>query len=84
MHEDNEKRNAGDKRDADKIQADSEPAHGAAEEVVGGLVGVQKLLISAGTREIKYVSILPDRKEKKVREKKNTIPHLSSCFTLLS
>lgn len=49
VHEDNEKRNAGDKRDADKIQADSEPAHGAAEEVVGGLVGVQKLLISAGT-----------------------------------
>lgn len=49
MHEDNEKRNAGDKRDADKIQADSEPAHGTAEEVVGGLIGVQKLLISAGT-----------------------------------
>lgn len=57
MHEDNEKRNAGDKRDADKIQADSEPAHGAAEEVVGGLVGVQKLLISAGTREIKKKKI---------------------------
>lgn len=66
MHEDNEKRNAGDKRDADKIQADSEPAHGATEEVVGGLVGVKKLLISAGTREIKNVSILADREEKKV------------------
>lgn len=66
MHEDNEKCNAGDKRDADKIQADSEPAHGAAEEVVGGLVGVQQLLISAGTREIKSQGILADREEKKV------------------
>lgn len=49
MHEDNEERNAGDKRDADKIKPDREPTHGAAEEVVGGLVGVQELLISAGT-----------------------------------
>lgn len=52
MHEDNKKCHSGDKRDADKIQADSEPTHGAAEEVVGRLVSVQELLIS-GNAEIK-------------------------------
>lgn len=41
VHEDNEERDSSDKRDADEVQADSQPAHGAAEEVVGGLVGVQ-------------------------------------------
>lgn len=83
MHEDNEKCNAGDKRDADKIQADSEPAHGAAEEVVGGLVGVQQLLISAGTREIKSQHILADSEEKrKLGKKKIQSPssrHASLC-----
>lgn len=74
MHEDNEKCNAGDKRDADKIQADSEPAHGAAEEVVGGLVGVQQLLISAGTREIKSQHILADSEEKRKLGKKKYNP----------
>lgn len=68
MHEDNEKRNAGDKRDADKIQANSEPAHGTAEEVVGGLVGVQKLLISAGTREIRKQCILLGREVQKIKK----------------
>lgn len=51
MHEDNKECHSGDKRDADKIQADSKPTHGAAEEVVGGLVSVQKLLISGEHRD---------------------------------
>lgn len=51
MHEDNKKCHSSDERDADKIQADSEPTHGAAEEVVGGLVSVQKLLISGECRD---------------------------------
>lgn len=41
MHEDNEKCYSSDKRDADEVQADSQPTHCTAEEVVGGLVGVQ-------------------------------------------
>lgn len=46
MHEDNKKCHSSDKRDADEIQADSQPTYSTAEEVVGGLVGVQQLLIS--------------------------------------
>lgn len=41
VHEDNEKCNSSDKRDADEVQADSEPTHSTTEEVVGGLVSVQ-------------------------------------------
>lgn len=41
VHEDNEKCYTSDKRDADEVQADSQPSHCATEEVVGGLVGVQ-------------------------------------------
>lgn len=77
MHEDNEKRNAGDKRDADKIQADSEPAHSAAEEVVGGLVGVQKFLISAGTREIKNNNVYYEAGREEVQSP--TSRHASLC-----
>lgn len=77
MHEDNKKCHSGDKRDADKIQADSEPTHGTAEEVVGGLVSVQKLLIS-GERRDKTFHYGEGKEGKK---KKNS---LLSCFTLLS
>lgn len=41
MHEDNEQCDDGDKKDADKVQPNSQPTHGATEEVVGGLVVVQ-------------------------------------------
>lgn len=41
MHEDDEKCYTGDERDADEVQADSQPTHSATEEVVGSLVGVQ-------------------------------------------
>ena len=41
MHEDYEKCNSSDKRDADEVQADSQPTHSTTEEVVGRLVGVQ-------------------------------------------
>lgn len=46
MHEDDEKCYSSDKRDADEVQADSQPTHGTAEEVVGSLIGVQQFLIS--------------------------------------
>lgn len=46
MHEDNEKCHGSDKKDADEVQPESQPTHSTAEEVVGGLVCVQKLLIS--------------------------------------
>ena len=51
MHEDDEKCYTSDKGDADEVQADSQPTHGAAEEVVGGLVGVQQFLISGGEKK---------------------------------
>ena len=51
MHEDNEKCYSSDKRDADEVQADSQPAHSATKEVVGGLVGVQQFLISKKRKE---------------------------------
>lgn len=41
VHEDNEERDSSDKRDADEVQPNSQPTHGATEEVVGGLVIVQ-------------------------------------------
>lgn len=41
MHEDNEECDSSDKRDADEVQPNSHPTHGATEEVVGGLVAVQ-------------------------------------------
>ena len=41
MHEDNEKSDTSGESDADEVQANSQPTHGAAKEVVGGLVGVQ-------------------------------------------
>lgn len=41
MHEDNEQCDESDKKDADEVQPNSQPAHGATEEVVGGLVVVQ-------------------------------------------
>lgn len=46
MHEDDEERDSSDKRDADEVQPNSQPTHGATEEVVGGLVVVKQLLIS--------------------------------------
>lgn len=46
LHEDNEKCHGGDKGDADEVKANRQPAHCTTEEVVGGLVGVQELLIS--------------------------------------
>lgn len=47
MHEDNEECDGSDKRDADEIQTNGQPTHGTTEEVVGGLVVVQQLLISS-------------------------------------
>lgn len=46
MHEDNEQCDNSDEKDADEVQPNSQPAHGATEEVVGGLVVVEQLLIS--------------------------------------
>ena len=48
MHEDDEQRHGADERDADEVQAHRQPAHGAAEQVVGRLVGVQQLLVPGG------------------------------------
>lgn len=50
VHEDDEHRREGDEEDADDVQADGQPAHGTAEEEVGGLVGIQQGLIPAGQR----------------------------------
>lgn len=41
VHEDNKECDSSDKRDADEVQPNSQPTHGATKEVVGGLVAVQ-------------------------------------------
>lgn len=41
LHTDDEQRRESYERDADEVQAHSQPAHGTAEEEVGGLVGIQ-------------------------------------------
>lgn len=83
MHEDNKKCHSGDKRDADKIQADSEPTHGTAEEVVGGLVSVQKLLISGERRDKAFHYRWGGRKEKKLYSAESKLPNTRGDKTKL-
>ena len=45
MHEDDEESYRCDERDADQVESHCQPAHSTAEEVVGGLVGVQQSLV---------------------------------------
>lgn len=51
MHDDYEKCNSSDKRDANEVEAHGHPAHGTAEQEVGGLVGVQQFLISKENKQ---------------------------------